>query len=130
MTKIRYGEQIRHYLLFAFNRRHNGLFLLQVYKMVVMDKLVENTLEIEIIADMLLIGGRLSEWKRRKPTEEMQEMSLAFARLVSYVNKLQLEKKAFDIAIRNVKNNKNEQIEGWKLRAKKAEQKLENPLNL
>lgn len=130
MTKIRYGEQIRYYLLFAFNWRHNCLFVLQVYKMVVMDKLVENTLEIEIIADMLLIGGRLSEWKRRKPTEEMQEMSLAFARLVSYVNKLQLEKKAFDIAIRNVKNNKNEQIEGWKLRAKKAEQKLENPLNL
>ena len=92
--------------------------------------LVENTLEIEIIADMLLIGGRLSEWKRRKPTEEMQQMSLAFARLVSYVNKLQLEKKAFDIAIRNVKHNKNEQIEGWKLRAEKAEQKLENPLNL
>jgi hypothetical protein len=48
----------------------------------------------------------------------------------SYVNKLQLEKKAFDIAIRNVKHNKNEQIEGWKLRAEKAEQKLENPLNL
>ena len=96
----------------------------------IMENLVENTLELEIIADMLLIGGRLSEWKRRKPTEEMQEMSLAFARLVSYVNKLQLEKKAFDIAIRNVKHNKNEQIEGWKLRAEKAEQKLENPLNL
>jgi hypothetical protein len=96
----------------------------------IMENLVENTLEIEIIADMLLIGGRLSEWKRRKPTEEMQEMSLAFARLVCYVNKLQLEKKAFDIAIRNVKKNKNEQIEGWKLRAEKAEQKLENPLNL
>ena len=95
-----------------------------------MENLVENTLEIEIIADMLLIGGRLSEWKRRKPTEEMQEMSLAFSRLVSYVNKLQLEKKAFDIAIRNVKNNKNEQIEMWKLRAEKAEKKLENPLNL
>jgi hypothetical protein len=109
----------------------------QVYSLVVryilyaiMENLVENTLELEIIADMLLIGGRLSEWKRRKPTEEMQEMSLAFARLVSYVNKLQLEKKAFDIAIRNVKHNKNEQIEGWKLRAEKAEQKLENPLNL
>jgi len=60
----------------------------------------------------------------------MQQMSLAFSRVVSYVNKLQLEKKAFDIAIRNVKKNKNEQIEMWKLRAEKAEQKLANPLNL
>ena len=119
-------------MLFAFIRRHNSLRSLQNDKVVSMD-IIENTLEIEIIADMLLIGGRLSEWKRRKPTEEMQQMSLAFSRVVSYVNKLQLEKKAFDIAIRNVKKNKNEQIEMWKLRAEKAEQKLtqtENPLNL
>jgi hypothetical protein len=120
------------YGIICFSLLIGGIIFYAVYKTLkwlAMD-LVENTLEIEIIADMLLIGGRLSEWKRRKPTEEMQEMSLAFARLVSYVNKLQLEKKAFDIAIRNVKNNKNEQIEMWKLRAEKAEQKLENPLNL
>lgn len=93
--------------------------------------LVENTLEIEMIADMLMVGSTLSKWKEMKPTDEIQQMSLAFARIVMYVNKLQMEKKAFDISIRNIKHEKNSQIAEWKLRAQNAEQKLEklsNPL--
>lgn len=92
---------------------------------------VENTLEIEMIADMLMVGTTLSKWKEMKPTDEIQQMSLAFARIVMYVNKLQMEKKAFDISIRNIKHEKNSQIAEWKLRAQNAEQKLEklsNPL--
>ena len=95
-----------------------------------MDRLVEQTQELEIIADMLMVGQRLSEWKAKKPTEEIQGMSLAFARIVMYVNQLQMEKKAFDTAIRNIKHEKNSQIAEWKLRAENAEQKLANPLNI
>lgn len=93
--------------------------------------LVENTLELENIADMLMVGTTLSKWKELKPTEEIQQMSLAFTRIVLYVNKLQMEKKAFDLAIRNIKYEKNSQIAEWKLRAENAEKKLEklsNPL--
>lgn len=96
-----------------------------------MNDLVENTLEIEMIADMLMVGGRLSDWKKRKPTEEIQQMSLAFARIVMYVNKLQMEKKAFHISIANIKKEKNLQIQEWKERAEVAENALaSNPLNL
>lgn len=93
--------------------------------------LVENTLELENIADMLMVGTTLSTWKELKPTEEIQQMSLAFTRIVLYVNKLQMEKKGFDLAIRNIKHEKNSQIAEWKLRAENAEKKLEklsNPL--
>lgn len=93
--------------------------------------LVENTLELENIADMLMIGTTLSRWKELKPTEEIQQMSLAFTRIVLYVNKLQMEKKGFDLAIQNIKYEKNSQIAEWKLRAENAEKKLEklsNPL--
>ena len=96
-----------------------------------MNDLVENTLEIEMIADMLMVGGRLSDWKKRKPTEEIQQMSLAFSRIVMYVNKLQMEKKAFHISIANIKKEKNLEIKGWKERAEVAENALtSNPLNL
>lgn len=96
-----------------------------------MNKLVEQTQELEMIADMLMVGQRLSQWKAKKPTEEIQGMSLAFARIVMYVNQLQMEKKAFDIAIENLKKNKNEQILHWKQRAEIAEKALStNPLNL
>jgi len=57
-------------------------------------------------------------------------MSLAFSRIVLYVNQLQMEKKAFDIAIRNIKHEKNSLIDHYRLRAENAENKLENPLNL
>lgn len=93
--------------------------------------IVENTLELENIADMLMVGTTLSKWKELKPTEEIQQMSLAFTRIVLYVNKLQMEKKGFDLAIRNIKYEKNSQIAEWKLRAENAEKKLEklsNPL--
>jgi len=95
-----------------------------------MDSLVEQTQELEIIADMLMVGQRLSEWKTKKPTEEIQGMSLAFSRIVLYVNQLQMEKKAFHIAIRNIKQEKNSLIDHYRLRAENAENKLENPLNL
>ena len=95
-----------------------------------MDRLVEQTQELEIIADMLMVGQRLSEWKAKKPTEEIQGMSLAFARIVMYVNQLQMEKKAFDTAIRNIKHEKNSLIDHYRLRAETAEKKLETPLNL
>ena len=93
--------------------------------------LVENTLELENIADMLMVGTTLSKWKEKKPTEEIQQMSLAFSRIVLYLNKLSMEKKGFDLAIRNIKYEKNVQINEWKLRAENAEKKLEklsNPL--
>ena len=93
--------------------------------------LVENTLELENIADMLMVGTTISRWKELKPTQEIQQMSLAFTRIVLYVNKLQMEKKGFDLAIRNIKYEKNSQIAEWKLRAENAEKKLEklsNPL--
>lgn len=96
-----------------------------------MNDLVENTLELEIIADMLLVGDTLSQWKKRKPTDQINDMAQAFTRIVMYVNKLQMEKKAFDIAISNVKQNKNEEIMRWKERAELAEKALtSNPLNL
>jgi hypothetical protein len=95
-----------------------------------MDRLIEQTQELEIIADMLIVGQRLSDWKAKKPTEEIQGMSLAFSRIVLYVNQLQMEKKAFDIAIRNIKHEKNSLIDHYRLRAENAENKLENPLNL
>lgn len=93
--------------------------------------IVESTLELENIADMLMVGTTLSKWKEKKPTEEIQQMSLAFTRIVLYVNKLQMEKKAFDIAIKNIKYEKNVQINELKLRAENAEKKLDklsNPL--
>ena len=117
-------------MLFAFDRRAYFLRSLQNAKVVAVD-IVENTLEIEMIADMLMIGGTLSRWKQKKQTEEIQQMSLAFSRVVLYVNKLQMEKKAFDIAIKNIKHEKNSQIAEWKLRAENAENKLDklnNPL--
>jgi hypothetical protein len=95
-----------------------------------MDRLIEQTQELEIIADMLIVGQRLSDWKAKKPTEEIQGMSLAFSRIVLYVNQLQMEKKAFDIAIRNIKQEKNSLIDHYRLRAENAEKKLETPLNL
>jgi hypothetical protein len=95
-----------------------------------MDRLIEQTQELEIIADMLIVGQRLSDWKAKKPTEEIQGMSLAFSRIVLYVNQLQMEKKAFDIAIRNIKHEKNSLIDHYRLRAENAEKKLETPLNL
>ena len=117
-------------MLFAFIRRHNSLRSLQNLKVVIMD-IVEQTLELEMIADMLMIGTTLTRWKKKKQTEEIQQMSLAFSRVVLYVNKLQMEKKAFDTAIRNIKHEKNSQIAEWKLRAENAEKKLDklnNPL--
>lgn len=96
-----------------------------------MNDLVENTLELEIIADMLLVGDTLNQWRKRKPTDEINGMAQAFARIVIYVNKLQMEKKAFDIAISNVKQVKNEEVMMWKERAQLAEKALtSNPLNL
>lgn len=95
-----------------------------------MNKIVEQTQELEMIADMLMVGQRLSDWKAKKPTDEIIGMSMAFARIVMYVNQLQMEKKAFDIAIRNIKHEKNSLIEHWRLRAETAEKKLETPLNL
>jgi len=96
-----------------------------------MNKIVEQTQELEILADMLMVGGRLSEWKKRKPTDEIIGMSMAFSRIVMYVNQLQMEKRSFDIAISNIKKNKNEHIQHWKERAQLAEKALEDkPLNL
>lgn len=96
-----------------------------------MNKLVEQTQELEILADMLMVGGRLSEWKKKKPTDEIIGMSMAFSRIVMYVNQLQMERKNFDLAISNVKKVKNEHIVHWRDRARAAEKALEdNPLNL
>ena len=95
-----------------------------------MDRLVEQTQELEIIADMLMVGQRLSEWKAKKPTEEIIGMSMAFARICMYVNQLQMERKNFGIAIKNIKHEKNSLIDHYRLRAETAEKKLENPLNL
>ena len=96
-----------------------------------MNKIVEQTQELEILADMLMVGGRLSEWKKKKPTDEIIGMSMAFSRIVMYVNQLQMEKRSFDIAISNIKKNKNEQIQHWKERAQLAEKALtDKPINL
>ena len=96
-----------------------------------MNKLIENTQELEILSDMLMVGDRLSKWKKKKPTDEIIGMSMAFARIVMYVNQLQMERKNFDLAISNVKKVKNEQIVHWRDRARLAEKALENnPLNL
>lgn len=96
-----------------------------------MNDLVEQTKELEIIADMLMVGDTLSKWKKIKPTEEIIGMSMAFTRIVLYVNSLQMDKKAFNTAISNVRKNKNEEIAHWKNRAELAEKALEHkPLNL
>lgn len=130
MTKLRY-EQVWYYYFYVISRQRYRICTVQSRKIFVSMDIVENTLELENIADMLMVGTTLSKWKELKPTEEIQQMSLAFTRIVLYVNKLQMEKKGFDLAIRNIKYEKNSQIAEWKLRAENAEKKLEklsNPL--
>lgn len=93
--------------------------------------LIDQTLELENIADMLMVGSTLLKWQNIKPNDEIKGMCLAFQRVVLYVNKLEMEKKGFELAISRVRKEKNDQIMEWRNRAELAEKALSsNPLNL
>jgi seryl-tRNA synthetase len=96
-----------------------------------MNDLLKTTEDLEITADLLMVATTLSEWKKRKPTDEIIELTQAFSRIVFYVSHLQFERNSYDIAISNVKKVKNEEIMKWRERAEVAEKALSsNPLNL
>jgi hypothetical protein len=98
---------------------------------VYMEDLIHNTQDLEITADLLMLATTFSEWKTRKPTEEIIELSMAFSRVAMYVSSLQFERKSYRLALDKVREQKNEEIMKWRERAKVAEKSLaSNPLNL
>jgi hypothetical protein len=97
----------------------------------IMNDLVQNTEDLEITADLLMVATTLSEWKKRKPTQEIIELTQAFSRVALYVSQLQFQRKAYNISIDKVKEAKNEEIMKWRERAEIAEKAMtSNPLNL
>ena len=96
-----------------------------------MNDLIQTTEDLEITADLLMVATTLSEWKKRKPTQEIIELTQAFSRIVFYVSHLQFQRNAYNISIDNVKQVKNEEIMKWRERAEVAEKALSsNSLNL
>lgn len=96
-----------------------------------MNDLLKNTQDLEITADLLMVATTLADWKKRKPTQEIIELTQAFSRVALYVSQLQFERKSYDLSIAKVKELKNEEIMKWRERAEVAEKAVSsNPLNL
>lgn len=96
-----------------------------------MNDLLKNTQDLEITADLLMVATTLADWQRRKPTQEIKDLTSAFSRVALYVSQLQFERKSYDLSIANVKKTKNEEIMKWRERAEVAEKAIaRNPLNL
>jgi len=96
-----------------------------------MEDLIQNTQDLEITADLLMVASTLSDWKRRKPTQEIVDLTQAFSRVAMYVSQLQFERKSYRLSIQKVKEAKNEEIIRWRERAEVAEKAItRNPLNL
>ena len=77
--------------------------------------------DMEYLTDIEMLSTLILDQLKKKETPTLKEMSGAISRIFFYVNNLQMDRKMYDKAISQYREDKNRAV----LRARKAEQKVE-----
>lgn len=77
--------------------------------------------DMEYLADIEMLSTLILDQCKKKETPTLTEMSKAIARIFFYVNNLQMDRKMYDKAISQYREDKNRAI----LRSRKAEERVE-----
>lgn len=77
--------------------------------------------DMEYLADIEMLSTLILDQLKKKETPTLTEMSKAIARIFFYVNNLQMDRKMYDKAMSQYREDKNRAI----LRSRKAEERVE-----
>ena len=77
--------------------------------------------DMEYLTDIEMLSTLILDQCKKKETPTLTEMSKAIARIFFYVNNLQMDRKMYDKAMSQYREDKNRAV----LRSRKAEQKVE-----
>jgi hypothetical protein len=78
--------------------------------------------DMEYLTDIDMLSTLILDQCKKKETPTLTEMSKAIARIFFYVNSLQVDRKMYDKAMSQYREDRNRAI----LRARKAEEELES----
>ena len=78
--------------------------------------------DMEYLTDIEMLSTLILDQCKKKETPTLTEMSKAIARIFFYVNSLQVDRKMYDKAMSQYREDRNRAI----LRARKAEEELES----
>jgi len=77
--------------------------------------------DMEYLADIEMLSTLILDQCKKKETPTLTEMSKAIARIFFYVNNLQMDRKMYDKAMSQYREDKNRAV----LRSRKAEKRIE-----